>query len=175
MLSLRQFEQEGAQILTTTEQRMIGMYVNELLVKLTPMQVTSRSLFNLYKECITELSQFVSSDSAEKTLRVFELGVLDLTGNSLQLSHDHVTMKPIETDLMYHYDIDNGATQAVASRTHQPRYTGRTLIAMREALIEYDSNILHEAKHLLRQVIDYHLGGKSIQTRDLFVYLSKLV
>lgn len=81
---LRQLEPEGVQILTTAGQRMVGMYINELLAKLTPAHSASRSLFHLYSRCITELGEQLNENSGgqsdtavvEKILRNFLLACL---------------------------------------------------------------------------------------------------
>lgn len=169
MLTLRQFEPEGLQILVTTQQRMLGMYVNELLVKLTPARSRSYELFYLYKKCLADL---VPNADIEKTLRLFELELLELTGNGLQLFYEHVSMEPVKDGVNYHYDMNAGPVQA--ERSDQPVYAGKTLIAMREKFDPCDGRILAEAKRLLRQAIDYHLEHKVIRTRSLFAYLQKL-
>lgn len=176
--SLRQFEPEGVQVLTTAEQRIVGMYVNELLTKLTPLRSASRTLFQLYAACIGDIGN--RSDmragmvALEKTLRNFELDLLELVGNGLQLQYESDSMRSLKPDAYYRYDADRGAVRIDRGDACRFVYTGATLIAARRRFGECDCSVMAEAKQLLRQVIDHHLGGKMIETRTLFSYLQNL-
>ncbi len=176
--SLRQFEPEGAQILTAAEQRIVGMYVNELLTKLTPFRSASRTLFHLYSRCITAIGGMsdMRADLAavEKILRNFEADLLELVGNGLQLQYESGGMQALQPDAYYRYDIDRGAVRAGGGDASEFVYTGAALIALRERLTTCDRPLMTEAKQLLRQVIDCHLNGKAIETRALFSYLQNL-
>jgi len=85
LLNLRHFEPEGAGLLADTRRRMVGMYVNELVARLTPSASPSRRLFDLYRECLQALAAATDAppDETERALRHFELRLLDLTGNGL--------------------------------------------------------------------------------------------
>ncbi|MDD9806871.1 MAG: DNA repair protein RecO [Gammaproteobacteria bacterium] len=174
LLNLRHFEPEGAGLLADTRRRMVGMYVNELVARLTPSASPSRRLFELYRECLQALAAAAdaSADETERALRHFELRLLDLTGNGLQLEHEHDTLKPVAADEDYHYRPGDGPERARAA-AGRAVYRGETLIALRGEPRQWRREILPESKRLLRAVIDHHLHG-NLQARRIFDYLKHL-
>ena len=83
----------------------MGMYLNELILKLVPKSSPSKEIFVLYENIIHLLEK---GDSKEKVLRLFEIELLELVGHGLSLDKevDHET--PIFEDEFYRYDVGMG-------------------------------------------------------------------
>ncbi len=175
LLNMRHFEPEGVGLLDDTRRRMVGIYVNELVVKLTPSASPSRQLFELYRECLQALAAAPGGPEGEleRALRHFELRLLELTGNGLQLEHEHDTLEPVAADRDYYYHPGRGPERTAAAASGRAVYRGATLIALRGGPEQWGREILPESKRLLRSVIDYHLHG-SLQARQIFDYLKHL-
>jgi len=101
----------------------------------------------------------------------YHRGRSDLTGNGLQLEHEHDTLKPVTADEDYHYRPGDGPERARAAG--RAVYRGETLIALRGEPRQWRDEILPESKRLLRAVIDHHLHG-NLQARQIFDYLKHL-
>ena len=184
LLNLRHFEPRGVGLLGDTRRRMVGMYVNELVVRLTPPASPSRRLFELYRQCLHSLAAPANhaGGGVERVLRHFELRLLDLIGNGLQLEHD-CDMHPVAAAAEYRYYPGRGPTPredgAGAGAGNDdarlpPVCRGATLLALREESRTWTPAVLAESKRLLRAVIDYHLRGRTIQARRIFDYLQRL-
>ena len=184
LLSLRHFEPRGIGLLGDTRRRMVGIYVNELVVRLTPPASPSRQLFELYRQCLHLLAAPANHAGAglERVLRHFELRLLDLVGNGLQLEHD-CDMRPVAANVEYRYYPGRGPTPVAAddgdgdgdgAAQALPVCRGATLLALREEPLSWAPAVLPESKRLLRAVIDYHLRGRTLQARQIFDYLQRL-
>lgn len=179
LLNLRHFEPRGVGLLGDTRRRMVGIYVNELVVRLTPPASPSRRLFELYRQCLHLLAAPANRAGAglERVLRHFELRLLDLVGNGLQLEHD-CDMRPVTADADYRYYPGRGPALAAdagddAARA-LPVCRGATLLALRDEPRTWAPAVLPESKRLLRAVIDYHLRGRVLRARQIFDYLQRL-
>ena len=181
LLNLRHFEPRGAGLLGDTRRRMVGMYVNELVVRLTPPASPSRRLFELYGQCLHLLAAPANRAGAgvERVLRHFELRLLDLVGDGLQLEHD-CDMHPVVADAEYRYYPGRGPAPRDGDMDGDddapmpPVCRGATLLALREEPRTWAPSVLAESKRLLRAVIDYHLRGRTIRARQIFDYLQRL-
>lgn len=183
LLNLRRFEPRGVGLLADTRQRMIGIYVNELVVRLTPAASPSRRLFELYAQCLHLLAAPANyagtgtgtGAGVERVLRDFELRLLELVGNGLQLEHD-CDMRPVAAEAEYRYYPGRGPVPRAAACDARalPICRGATLLALREEPRTWAPAVLAESKRVLRAVIDYHLRGRALQTRRIFDYLQRL-
>ncbi len=179
LLNLRHFEPRGVGLLGDTRRRMVGMYVNELVVRLTPPASPSRRLFELYRQCLYLLAAPANRAGAgvERVLRHFELRLLDLVGNGLQLEHD-CDMRPVAADADYRYYPGRGPALATGADDDAARALpvcrGATLLALRDEPRTWAPAVLPESKRLLRAVIDYHLRGRVLRARQIFDYLQRL-
>ncbi len=171
LLNLRDFDPQGKAVLTAPEDQMIGMYINELIFLLVPTRVRSRRLFECY---VTVLSEIAGQMDYEPVLRNFELRILEVTGNGLQLEHDHVTCEPLIADALYQYTPGQGPRRCGQAGSGQLLCLGSTLLNLGQGLQDSDSRTLREAKQLLRAVINYHLKDRKIHTRSVFRYLREI-
>ena len=140
-----------------------GFYLNELLKYFIPVGEPYPDAFLIYLTCLQQLK---TSHNVEAALRIFEIQLIKILGYALVLDFDFASSKPIEAELIYRYDIEQGATVDSKGKIH-----GSTLIAMQQSSYT-EQRQLNEAKWLMRQVIDFYLQGKTLHSRTL---ISKLL
>ncbi|MCF7970749.1 MAG: DNA repair protein RecO [Methylococcaceae bacterium] len=141
-----------------------GFYLNELIRYLLPVGEPYPDIFLAYFSCLQQLK---SNQSIEAALRNFEVQLMQALGYELQLQYDCLSHEPIKPDLIYRFDLEQGA-----SVDRQGKIRGTTLMAMQQGNYT-DQNQLNEAKWLMRQVIDFHLQGKILQSRSLILKLQQ--
>ncbi len=137
-----------------------GLYLNELLLKLTARQDPCDGLFDDYAAALGSLHK----DAAiEPTLRRFEVRLLRHLGLGLILDRD-VNGQSIVSDRRYTYDIHHGAAPV---STGDNAVSGATLLALRDDLV-FDDSGLRESRQLMRRVLHHHLDGRPLRSRELF-------
>ncbi|MDF1583336.1 MAG: DNA repair protein RecO [Methyloprofundus sp.] len=141
-----------------------GFYLNELIRYFVPIDEPYPDIFLAYFTCLQQLK---TQQPIEAALRNFEVQLMQALGYELQLQYDCFTDKPIKPDLSYRFDLEQGA-----SVDPQGKISGATLIAMHRGTYT-EQNQLNEAKWLMRQVIDFHLQGKILQSRNLILKLQQ--
>jgi len=139
-----------------------GFYLNELINKFLPVGEPYPDVFLAYFTCLQQLK---NKHSIEAHLRSFEVKFMEALGYQLQLEYDyeHRLIDPYQN---YRYDFERGPVVDDKSKI-----TGSTLIAMHHDNYT-NQRQLSEAKWLMRQVIDFHLQGKVLNSRIL---ISKLI
>lgn len=141
-----------------------GLYVNELVLKLTERRDPHSELFAAYALCMTELLQAGTQNSRlEPILRRFEISLLDKLGLGLTLDCD-CQGKLIQPDTRYRYDVHQGAMPV--SNSDSDSVSGATLIGLREGEFA-DAARRFEARGLMRAVLSFHLGGQELKSREL--------
>jgi DNA repair protein RecO (recombination protein O) len=161
--SLRQVELAGIASAPSGNLLMAGFYVNELILKLLQRNDPHPGLFTHYASLIGRMTD---RDEVEKGLRRFELELLREIGYELNLSHEAVTHAPLTAAQCYEFHVEQGPVGV----THEVRgdmcFTGRELLAIGQQDFA-DKETLLAAKRLLRTTLDFHLGGKNLQTRRI--------
>lgn len=145
-----------------------GLYINELIVKLLPAHIAEPSVFDAYEQLLQRLQD---SDDIEIALRLFEKKLLSQLGYGLVLEYDAETGASIERDQRYFYQPDSGLYRCPSEYQHSA-ISGRSV----HHLIEeqgFDKQSLSEVKLLMRQVIHFYLGGKPLQSRQLFASMKQ--
>ena len=142
-----------------------GLYVNELVLRLCEREDPHSGLFPVYAACIRALAGAAPDNAGlEPVLRRFELALLEELGMGLQLRQDQAGA-PIDPDRRYHYVLDAGPVPVANDREG---YSGAALLAL--AANRLDTPVLRgEARRLMREVLDAHLGGRPLRSRELFV------
>ncbi|MGU9977394.1 MAG: DNA repair protein RecO [Candidatus Oxydemutatoraceae bacterium WSBS_2016_MAG_OTU14] len=179
LLNLRSKELSGKLLLSEPQPLMLGLYFNELLLKLVPQHSKELHLFALYSDALERLASPPTENVRnyyEAVLRHFEVHLLEQLGYRLQLQYEANSKVPLRSDALYHYEIEAGASVCKnRDSTSALLCHGETLMALKENFIDsqvYNKNrVLSEAKNLLRVVLKHHLQGKNINTRTLFQFL----
>lgn len=151
------------------ESALCGLYINELMVKLLPLHGAEPELFSAYQNALESLQQV---DSIELALRLFEKRLLTNLGYGLVLDREFDNGQLIDEQQQYYYQADAGLIRWYPGQK-QAAISGRSL---RHLINEsgFDSQSLSEIKQLMRTVIHFYLGGKALQSRQLFTELHRL-
>jgi len=143
-----------------------GLYMNELLMRLTHRHDPHPSLFEAYGLAIAELDG--AQRSVEDTLRRFEKRLLEAIGYGLLLEHDALSGEPLVREARYAYRREQGPVPATdAAGGDAVEVSGGTLLAL-AADAQLAPREQHEAKRLMRYVLRGHLGDRPLATRSLF-------
>ena len=140
-----------------------GFYLNELLLRLLPKEDNYESLFNFYHTTMENLSHGLNIGV---TLRKFELKLLLELGYEVLLKTD-ANSNEIKVDKTYYYEVEYGALEKF--RTEKSiKVVGQTLIDMGNN--DFDSaNTELQSKNLMRFLINYYLGDKPLNSKQLFL------
>jgi DNA repair protein RecO (recombination protein O) len=138
-----------------------GLYLNELILRLTAREDACPELFDDYGQAIRALAE---EGPAEPILRRFEVCMLSHLGLGMALEQDNIG-RPIIADRFYTYDVHSGASPATGQ--HAGSCSGKTLIALRTGSFG-DQNTLRQARQVMRRIIDFHLCGRTLHSRELF-------
>lgn len=154
---------------------LLGYYLNELLLKMLPREDAHALLFDAYAAALQALAKG-AADAPE--LRRFEKTLLKELGYGLTLDIDVNSRQPVRADGRYAFIIERGPVATVgagdtAPGEEEPSYAGKTLLDM--AADDYsDPRTRVESRRLMRQLISHYLGGKSLQSRRVFMELQGL-
>jgi DNA repair protein RecO (recombination protein O) len=145
-----------------------AFYVNELLLHFLHRHDAQPEIFALYAEVISSLG---SSQDMARCLRAFELEFMSLLGYALSFQPESATGADLDPEQNYEYRIEQGPVPV--GRADGPMvFTGRVLQSIRARELD-DPEILRAANRLLRQVINYHLGGKELKSRKVLMELHR--
>lgn len=155
------------------EALLCGFYLNELLLKLLARDDAHEALFDAYLEALARLA--TGLDMAP-TLRGFEAVLLREAGYGLQLEVCTRGL-PVEPEGRYRYQPEHGpfalGTRASVGDDAGPVVSGKTLLDI--AAADYsDPRSLAEGKLLMRHVLQHHLGGQTLYTRQMIKDLQNL-
>lgn len=175
LASLTSAETQGQAILLKSDTLACGLYMNELIVRLTQRWEPQIELFSLYDHTLRQLnaSQALANTLyLQEVLRYFELQLLNCLGYGLLLKEEATSSHAIRSDATYDFQLENGPV--LIEDQHQQIYgviiRGETLLALAEKRLGQKGNdplVFKEAKLLLRYVLDRYLGGKPLMSRQL--------
>jgi DNA repair protein RecO (recombination protein O) len=141
------------------------MYLNELLVILMHRNDVHEALFTEYHATLYTLQQ---TSMLEVILRNFEKNLLQQTGFGLNLVHDADSGEPVLADRYYAYHFEHGPVCCQPGSSRQnPVISGSSLLAFNAGRLETPRSVA-EIKKLMRYVINSHLGGRKLKSRELF-------
>lgn len=183
VLSLTSADLEGTPLRPVGNALFAGMYVNELVQKLTGRGDPSSEVFARYATWTGELAQCLREVCAKTvghsdahrdlvddaalawSLRRFERDLLSLLGYALVLDHDSDTGEPLQMDTDYALDPEHGARRWTAG-SPWPKAKGSTLAAWAgDEAPSADQAVA--IRQLVRQVIRHHLAGAELRTWKL--------
>jgi DNA repair protein RecO (recombination protein O) len=162
--ALGQVEARGVGLALRGEHLLSALYVNELLVRLLPAHEQEAALFSEYGKLLHGLQQ---SADIEPMLRNFELLLLESLGYGLQLGHEVHSGDLITASSYYALHPDGGFVAQIPLSAQEALYAGGDLLNI--AKRDFGSaDTRKAAKHLLRQVLQQHLGSRPLMSRSLF-------
>jgi DNA repair protein RecO (recombination protein O) len=134
-----------------------GLYVNELVVRLTGRQDPHAALFDAYAEALARLA---GGEPLAWTLRRFERDLLDALGYALALEHEADTDQPVDPQGHYRYRAEGGPERCAEAAAGAVR--GEYLLALAEDRPP-DAAGLQALRGMMREVIRFHLGGGELR------------
>ncbi|MBW7931801.1 MAG: DNA repair protein RecO [Gammaproteobacteria bacterium] len=141
-----------------------AFYINELLLRFLHRGDPHPQIFAAYGQALGQLAEGMA---AEPVLRLFEMRLLAETGYGLNLDHEALSGDPLEPDAGYQYLVEQGPVRVVqGAMGSAPVFSGADLLAMARGELDAAST-LHSARRLLRLVLDHHLGGRPLRTRQV--------
>jgi DNA repair protein RecO (recombination protein O) len=163
--TLIQAEPIQAPVFLKQESLFLGLYINELLYKLLHQNDPHQSLYEFYRQLMTQLS---SSEIQQPVLRRFEMLLLEELGYGLVLDTEAETGQAVSAESLYYYIPDQGL-KLIQDQTadNLNTFSGTDIMALRQGQLEQQS-ALRAAKQLTRQVIDFYLDGKELNSRELY-------
>ena len=168
--TLHSAEWQGGQPYLQGTALMCGFYLNELLINLLARDDAHEQLFDYYRAALYRLAN--ESDHAA-ALRCFEKHLLQELGYALELETEAGSGKQVLSDACYRYAAERGALPDDGDARAGLQVLGRTLLAM--AADDYtDPVAAQQSKQLMRMLLNHHLGGKILHTRELIKDLQKL-
>lgn len=168
--TLHSAEWQGGQPLLQGTALLCGFYLNELLLNLMVRDDPHEQLFDYYQQTLLRLAHGAELAS---TLRCFEKHLLQELGYALLLEHEAGSAKPIDPVLSYRYVIERGAVPDTHDADTGLAVAGKTMLDM--AADDYsDVQSARQGKQLMRMLLNHHLDGKMLHTRELIKDLTKL-
>jgi DNA repair protein RecO (recombination protein O) len=159
--TLTQLEQASMPHSLTGDALLSGLYVNELIQRLLPVNEPHPDLFDQYCVCLDGLA---GGTDVQAELRRFEWQLLTELGYQLDCHRD-AFQSPIEPSVEYSFHINQGF---VASGVDdQVRFLGSHILALAENNLT-DKDVRRAAKILMREALAPLLGNKPLKSRALF-------
>ena len=163
--TLTQADPIQAPVFLKQESLFVGLYINELLYKLLHQNDPHQSLYEFYRQLMTQQS---TSEIQQPVLRRFEMLLLEELGYGLVLDSEAETGQAVSSEHLYCYIPDQGLKliqDQTADNLHA--FSGADIMALCQGQLEQQS-VLRAAKKLTRQVIDFYLDGKELNSRELY-------
>jgi DNA repair protein RecO (recombination protein O) len=157
LAALRAAESIGFSTRLLGDAGLAGLYLNELVVRMTGRQDPQPQLFDHYALALRRLSE---EASLAWTLRRFERDLLHVLGYDLQLLFDGEHGEPLEAQRLYRYEVEQGPLLASVAGPQTVR--GADLLALAHDR-QPDAQGLANLRRMMREVIRFYLGGSDLR------------
>ncbi|RUL79674.1 DNA repair protein RecO [Dyella choica] len=157
LASLRSAEPTAVPFRLVGDASLAGLYVNELVVRLTGRQDPQPLLFDAYAQTLGRLA---GGGSLAWHLRRFERDLLGALGYALQLDCEADTGEPLLHDVLYAYRAEHGAVRCGLNEPCAVR--GGDLLALHDDRMPEPQG-LHALRGMMRELIRFHLGGVELR------------
>ena len=175
-------EWQGSLLPLEGEALMSGFYVNELVLRMTEREDPAPQLFSAYVEVLCALADDRAA-LRQRALRAFEAALLELSGWPLAatsfgtdeaVDKKEVSAYFVRDGLLFPLRVNEMPTAADGGRAPAPRiYPAEAVEALLAGRLETPAE-LRAARDILREVIQYHLGEKTLRTRRVLGELNRL-
>ena len=165
--NLAQIEAQGIALALKDDFLYSGMYINELLMRVLPVEMPCSAIFSMYRQLLNQLNQ---QAPLEPLLRDFELDLLQDLGYGVDFTIDMALNEPIRPDNDYRYQSELGFVPDHTARTQEQRRSvlaGQVILDIAER--NWHAQSLRAAKHINRVAMQPLLGNKPLKSRELFV------
>lgn len=157
LATLRNAEPAQAPLRLPGDAGVAGLYINELVVRLTERQDPHPSLYMAYAQA---LSRLALGESLGWQLRRFERDLLGALGYALQLLDDADHGEPLHADALYVYRPEHGPSRCGTNEPNAVR--GSDLLSLHQDRMP-DAQGLHGLRGMMRELIRFHLGGVELR------------
>ena len=157
LATLTTVEPQGTAARLGGDAALAGLYLNELVVRLTVRQDAQPALFEAYAQTLSRLG---AGEPLGWTLRRFERDLLMVIGYALPLRHEADTDEPLRPQAFYRYDAERGAVPCPMDTVHAVRGADLLALAADQAPAASGQAAL---RRLMREVIRFHLGGGELR------------
>ena len=163
-------EEAGNVLRLQGEALVCGYYINELIYLLLPKYEPVPEIFAHYWPTLLAC---VDDVQRSKSLRQFEITLLEQLGLAPMLTADIVTGQRIQSQQVYRYRVPEGPVAQEHANGNGVEISGASLLGI--AAMDFSlQKTEKEARNLTRALIHYHLDGREIKSRTLFKELKKL-
>lgn len=138
-----------------------GLYLNELLIRLLPVEDAHPALFEHYSATLPLLA---AGQALEPLLRAFEWRLLEELGYGFSLEVD---LRGVALEVAQLYRLVPDAGLERVEQLQPGVFHGGDLLAMADTQWA-TPGVLSAAKRLMRQALAPHLGGRPLVSRELF-------
>ena len=156
----------GAMYYLSGDRLLLGMYVNELLMRLLGKFEKAPGLFAAYQNLLLSL---VGADDYQRRLRQFELRLLDDLGYGISFGIDAVSGDFVSPDKFYRFVPDEGFHELLSQTTAS--FPGDHLLAIADGDLSAEA-VEATARKVARLAIARLLGDKPLKSRELFQQLN---
>ncbi|MFN3238539.1 MAG: DNA repair protein RecO [Pseudomonadales bacterium] len=150
----------------TGDRLLLGMYANELLIRLLGKYEPTRSLFQVYQRLLINLAAL---EDYQGVLRDFELKLLEELGYGISFAFTAGSGDMVEPEQHYRFVADEGF-HPIAAATNSS-FPGAHLLAIADG--EYNPEVERTARRITRSAINRLLGDRPLQSRELFKQLNR--
>lgn len=165
LMTLNAAEPGGMPVFASGKPVLTGFYVNELVMRLVPRHDPLPELYLRYEQTLHELA--VAEDE-ERSLRVFELELLEALGYGFALDMDE-SGQPLQAGQAYRYWPERGLVLSDAAHPDATQvFPAEYLLALHARDFTLPE-VRRTAKHLMRRVLATYLGTKPLASRALFL------
>lgn len=139
-----------------------GFYANELVLRLLKRDDPHPEVFDAYSAALVGLAQGEKAQAL--VLRRFEMELLRGLGVAPDFRLDAQSGRPISPDKRYHLKPDAGFFPA--DDDSNQTFSGQTILALADGHTT-SRTAAREMRALMRRLIDPHLGGRPLASRQL--------
>lgn len=168
--TLTQLEvQEGIIPILSGTNIKLGLYLNELLIRLLQRFDAHPQLFMTYDQTLKAIAQAKNELEQQSFLRQFEIQLLAQLGYGLDLFKEAKTGRAIIPELLYGFDPAGGIFEVSAVMPQSVTVSGASIIALQQGIYHTETE-LRESKKLMRCILAYYLGDKPLHSRNLYAH-----
>lgn len=164
--TLKNYEIHENPVYLLGDNLLVGLYVNELLVRLLGRFDPMVRLFDAYKTLVSQLSS--KQGFSEELLRRFEIDLLTDLGYGIVFDHEVSTGTAILEERLYKYSLEGGFVPVPDATDSDRLFQGKYLLAIRQGDFSLPSTRM-AAKKIVRSALKPLLGDKPLNSRKLFV------
>lgn len=108
------------------QQQYAALYINEITLKLLPVEDSVPSIYAHYSEVVTQLQHKLDNNSLRLALRFYEHTLFNELGVAVDLDQDS-GQNPIDPDLGYRFSANSGWMPVNDEDTYQDMRTSKTV------------------------------------------------